>query len=107
MVFHDKAALPALNNLGTYGEVHVAAARTGTANAEIFASTNLNDRASSCGPFSPSGCSPVPIGGVICLTLIWSIAGSATTSEADADVADLRLPDDSAADLYRTPELVG
>ena len=60
LVFQNKTALSALNNLGTYGEVHVAAAGNGTANAEIFASANLNDRASTCGAFSPSGCWPVP-----------------------------------------------
>jgi hypothetical protein len=60
LVFQNKTALSALNNLGTYGEVHVAAAGNGTANAEVFASTNLNDNSSSCGAFSPSGCWPVP-----------------------------------------------
>jgi signal peptidase len=45
------------------------------------------------------------IGGVICLTLIWSMANSATRSEADADVAYVKLPDDFEADLHGTPEL--
>ena len=60
LVFQNPTALSALNNLGTYGEVHIAAAGNGTANAGIFDSANLNDRASTCGPFSPSGCWPVP-----------------------------------------------
>ena len=60
LVFQNKTALSALNFLGTYGEAHVSTAGLGTANAEIFASVNLNDRASTCGPFSPSGCWPVP-----------------------------------------------
>ena len=60
LVFQNKTALSALNNLGTYGEVHIAAAGNGTNNASIFDSANLNDRASTCGPFSQSGCWPVP-----------------------------------------------
>jgi signal peptidase len=36
------------------------------------------------------------IGCVVCITLIWSIANSATRSEADADVTEVRLPDAAA-----------
>lgn len=54
LVFDNATALSALNNLGTYGEVHV------TTDHELFGSKNLNDRSSTCGPFSPSGCWPLP-----------------------------------------------
>lgn len=54
-VVFDADALHALNNLGTYGEFHIAA--DGFAK---FDSANLNDRSSTCGPFSPTGCWPVP-----------------------------------------------
>ena len=54
LVFDNATALSALNNLGTYGEVHVS---NGSA---LFDSANLNDNSTSCGPFSPSGCWPVP-----------------------------------------------
>lgn len=55
LVFQNATALSALNNLGTYGEAHVVANGT-----HLFDSANLNDRASTCGPFSPSGCWPLP-----------------------------------------------
>ena len=54
LVFNNATALSALNNLGTYGEVHISNGH------ELFGSANLNDRSSTCGPFSPSGCWPVP-----------------------------------------------
>jgi hypothetical protein len=60
LVFQNKTALSALNNLGTYGEVHISTAGTGTTNAEVFGSKNLNDNSVSCGGFTPSGCWPVP-----------------------------------------------
>lgn len=53
--FPNATALSALNNLGTYGEVHVKA--NGKA---IFDSANLNDRVATCGSLSPSGCWPLP-----------------------------------------------
>jgi hypothetical protein len=53
--FPNATALSALNNLGTYGEVHVVANGT-----EVFASTNLNDRSATCGAFSTTGCWPLP-----------------------------------------------
>jgi hypothetical protein len=57
LVFNNATALSALNNLGTYGEVHVS-----NAQQELFASKNLNDNAGSCGPFSSTlpGCWPLP-----------------------------------------------
>lgn len=58
VVFNNEDALHALNDLGKYGEFHVASNGT-----EIFASTNLNDDADGtpgCGGFSPTGCWPVP-----------------------------------------------
>ncbi len=54
IVFNNATALSALNNLGSYGEVHLSA--NGTA---LFDSANLNDRSGTCGAFSPSGCWPL------------------------------------------------
>lgn len=54
IVFKNPTALSALNSLGTYGEVHLAADGN-----PLFDSANLNDRASTCGPFSPTGCWPL------------------------------------------------
>ncbi|HST13366.1 MAG TPA: hypothetical protein VLJ44_00780 [Gaiellaceae bacterium] len=54
LVFNNATALSALNNLGSYGEVHVSNGHA------LFDSANLNDRSSTCGPFSPSGCWPLP-----------------------------------------------
>jgi hypothetical protein len=53
--FNNPTALSALNTLGTYGEVHVV-----SNGVEKFGSANLNDRTSTCGAFSPSGCWPLP-----------------------------------------------
>jgi hypothetical protein len=53
--FQNPTALSALNNLGTYGEVHVVANGT-----SLFDSANLNDRLATCGAFSTSGCWPLP-----------------------------------------------
>lgn len=56
VVFNNADALHALNDLGTYGEFHIAANGD-----QVFDSTNLNDNAAnSCGPLSPAGCWPVP-----------------------------------------------
>jgi hypothetical protein len=52
--FTNATALSALNNMGSYGEVHLSA--NGTA---LFDSANLNDRSGTCGAFSPSGCWPL------------------------------------------------
>lgn len=54
IVFNNETALSALNNLGTYGEVHLVGNGT-----EVFGSANLNDNETTCGPFSPSGCWPL------------------------------------------------
>jgi hypothetical protein len=54
VVFNNPTALSALNSLGTYGEAHLSA----DGNA-LFDSANLNDRASTCGAFDPSGCWPL------------------------------------------------
>lgn len=54
VTFPNATALSALNNLGTYGEIHVV-----SNGVERFASANLNDRASTCGAFTPSGCWPL------------------------------------------------
>jgi hypothetical protein len=61
IVFNNATALSALNNLGTYGTVHLSATGDGALNnGDIFDSANLNDRSATCGAFSPSGCWPVP-----------------------------------------------
>ncbi|MBW4061900.1 hypothetical protein HJC99_05000 [Candidatus Saccharibacteria bacterium] len=54
VVFSNPDALHALNNLGTYGEVHIVGN-----NGPVFDSANLNDNSASCVTFSPSGCWPV------------------------------------------------
>jgi hypothetical protein len=54
LVFPNATALSALNDLGTYGEVHVTSNGT-----EVFASKNLNDHAS-CPPGSTSTAYPFP-----------------------------------------------
>lgn len=56
VVFDNTDALHALNDLGTYGEFHIAS--DGVAK---FDSANLNDNSGGgCGPISPAGCWPVP-----------------------------------------------
>lgn len=54
IVFNNETALSALNNLGTYGVVHLV-----SNGSEVFGSANLNDNETSCGPFSSSGCWPL------------------------------------------------
>jgi hypothetical protein len=58
--FPNIPALHALNNMGRYGEVHIADSSSGP----LFDSANLNDdrpdASGTCGGFSPSGCWPVP-----------------------------------------------
>ena len=62
LVFPNGPALHALNNLGTYGEVHV----TDGNGAALFDSANLQDGrtradgSNSCGAFSTTGCWPLP-----------------------------------------------
>lgn len=55
VVFPNATALSSLNDLGSYGEVHVTANGT-----PVFDSANLSDHSSSCGAFSPAGCWPLP-----------------------------------------------
>ena len=67
LVFNNVPALHALNNLGSYGEVHIA---TGDG-THLFDSANLQDGrhqaatvpegVNTCGTFSPAGCWPVPV----------------------------------------------
>jgi hypothetical protein len=56
LTFPNATALSALNNLGTFGSVQV----NDAGNSDVFDSTNLNDNATTCGPFSHSGCNPLP-----------------------------------------------
>jgi hypothetical protein len=61
VVFPNATALSSLNNSGSYATVHLSAVGTGVVNGgDLFDSANLNDRSATCGPFSPSGCWPVP-----------------------------------------------
>lgn len=60
VVFNNADALHALNDLGTYGEFHIAANGT-----PLFDSANLSDDMDdpanlSCGTLAPTGCWPVP-----------------------------------------------
>ena len=65
LTFPNRPALHALNNAGTFAEVHVAGGKGGNI-APLFDSTNLNDgrrfseTGNSCGPFDPTGCWPLP-----------------------------------------------
>lgn len=54
LVFNDPTANATLNTLGSYGEIHISAN-----GVQKFDSANLNDRSSTCGAFSPSGCWPL------------------------------------------------
>ncbi|MHB8564370.1 MAG: hypothetical protein ACYDDA_10605, partial [Acidiferrobacteraceae bacterium] len=60
MAFPNATALSALNNLGSYGEVHISYSGPGEVNSgDIFDSANLDDNPAGCGSFSPSGCWPL------------------------------------------------
>jgi hypothetical protein len=60
LAFPNATALSALNNLGSYGEVHVSySGPSSVNNGDIFDSANLDDNPASCGPFSPTGCWPL------------------------------------------------
>jgi len=54
ITFPNATALSSLNNVGTWGEAHLAAN-----GHSLFDSANLNDHANSCGPFVPAGCWPL------------------------------------------------
>jgi hypothetical protein len=75
VVFDNPTALSALNNLGTFGEVHLQANGT-----EIFASQNLNDHPS-CPPGSTSVAHPIPCAALGSVYLIASnvAVGNAAT----------------------------
>jgi hypothetical protein len=75
IVFNNATALSALNNLGTYGEVHLSANGT-----PLFDSANLNDRVSTCGPLSPSGCWPLAGQYLIASNLAPGAAGNVSFS---------------------------
>jgi hypothetical protein len=71
IVFPNATALSALNNLGTYGEAHLSANGT-----PLFDSANLNDRVTTCGPLSPSGCWPLASQYLIASNLAPGAAGT-------------------------------
>ena len=58
VVFPNATALSALNNLGQYGAVHLSSAGAGSL-GDVFDTTNLSDKLTTCGTFSPSGCWPL------------------------------------------------
>jgi hypothetical protein len=80
IVFNNATALSALNNLGTYGEAHLAAN-----GVQLFDSANLNDRVATCGTLDPSGCWPLaaqyrvatnlPVGATGNVSLTFNYAG--------------------------------
>lgn len=76
VVFNNADALHALNDLGTYGEFHLAA--NGTA---LFDSANLSDdeddsAVKSCGPLVPTGCWPLEEQYLLTSNLAPSAAGN-------------------------------
>ena len=93
VVFPNATALSALNNLGTYGEVHLVSDGT-----HLFDSNNLNDRLPTCGSFSPSGCWPllsqykvasnVAPGGTGSFTFSFNYAAKMTLQPAAGTTAD-------------------
>ena len=63
-MFPNLTALSALNNLGSYGTVHLSSSGTGAV-GDVFDSANLNDNSVTCpvGSFSvqyPTPCEPLP-----------------------------------------------
>jgi hypothetical protein len=64
-VFPNATALSALNNLGSYGTLHLSSAGNGAV-GDVFDSANLNDNTTSCGPAGstsvahPIPCEPLP-----------------------------------------------
>lgn len=58
VVFNNATALSALNNLGSYGEVHVWSTGSDSVGA-VFDSANLDDRLATCGSFTSGGCWPL------------------------------------------------
>ena len=87
LTFPNVPALHALNNLGTYGELHIADSSSGP----VFDSANLNDgrtvappAPNSCGPFSPAGCWPLPTAVLVRSNLPVGGTGSATFTFAYA-----------------------
>jgi hypothetical protein len=59
VVFPNATALSALNNLGSYGTVHLSSAGNGAV-GDVFDSANLNDNSASCPVGSTSSTHPVP-----------------------------------------------
>ena len=82
LTFPNVPALHALNNLGTYGEVHV----VDGGGTHLFDSANLQDGrtradgSNSCGPFSPAGCWPLPTSLKVAGNLAPTASGSVTFS---------------------------
>jgi hypothetical protein len=78
LTFPDVAALHALNNMGSFGEVTISDSSTG----QVFHSTNLNDNrpdaSGTCGAFSESGCWPLPAQLMVRSNLAPGASGSVT-----------------------------
>jgi hypothetical protein len=84
LTFPNVPALHALNNLGSYGEVHVVA--NGTA---VFDSVNLQDgrhqtttttTTNTCGPFGPGGCNPLMPKLLVASDVLPGVAGTVSFS---------------------------
>jgi hypothetical protein len=92
LTFPNATALSALNDLGTYGELHVVSNGT-----EIFGSANLNDHTDTC----PTGCTPLPAklklasnvapGGTGVATITFNYASKMKTQPADGTVAEFNV----------------
>lgn len=59
IVFPNATALSALNNLGSYGTVHLSSTGYGSV-GDVFDSANLNDNTTSCPPGSTTPSHPIP-----------------------------------------------
>lgn len=70
LTFPNVTALSALNNLGRYGSVIVAANGTWSPNAPVFTSYNLDDNSTRCGGFSSLNQDPTNAS-----TPCWPLAG--------------------------------
>lgn len=58
--FNNVTALSALNNLGSYGELHIVNTNSVNHVTHVFDSANLDDNPTECHGFSTAGCWPLP-----------------------------------------------
>lgn len=104
IVFNDPTELSALNDLGSYGEVDLAA--HGQA---IFDSANLNDHlvAPHCTPFDPAGCWPLKSQYLPTGTLAKGTTGNVSFSSNYSGELKGQLPVGSAAAPWTTYPVAG